>query len=229
MENKKEVSAVVDNREPNRLSGLFGLHDDVTSVQEEQLEVGDVLLTDESSVIDEPVVFERKSPSDFVQSIQDRRMEDQIDRMYNWFGATKSYVVVEGTVSDCVEARRGMPKTAIYGYIGSLSARWQMVPLFAGYPEMEVDLMTRVARKHFEATNRVVRSPESAPERADDSLYMRWLLALDGVGRETAENIQKELDSPEELVNAESSVLKKIDGVGDKRAEQIMLQIWDGE
>lgn len=229
MGDKKEVKAVVDNREPNRLVALFDMHDDVASVQAEQLEVGDVLISECSGSVDGPVVFERKSPSDFVQSIQDRRMEDQIDRMYNWFTAPRSYVVVEGTIADCVDASRGMPKTAIYGYIGSLSARWQMVPLFAGYPEMEVDLTTRIARKHFEDTNRVVRSPESAPSRADDSLYMRWLLALDGIGRETAQNIQDELESPEELVEAESDTLTKIDGIGQKRAEQIVMQIWRGE
>ena len=236
-----QLNAIVDSREPGRVVELLRRHDDVSSVEKDQLTVGDIVLGPGDVHVDtgnfgadvgvniDLVAIERKSPADFVRSIQDRRLEDQIDRMYEWFGATNSYIIVEGSVNDLIAEPSGIPENGIYGYIGSLAARWQMVPLFAGYPTTEIELLTRVARKHFEETNRVVRSPDSTPKRKNDAYYLRMLMELDGIGRKTANNIADELGNPEDLIHADTEQLQEIDGIGKKRAECIRTQIWNGE
>jgi ERCC4-type nuclease len=229
-----QLNVVIDSREPSRVASLFERHDDVLLVEENQLNVGDIALGPGETQLGEidghgdgdVVAIERKSPADFVRSIQDRRLEDQIEQIYERFGAASSYVVVDGSVNDLVTERSGIAKAGISEYIGSLAARWQMVPLFAGYPQMEIDLITRVARKHFQDTNRVARSPDSTPKRKNDRYYLRMLTELDGIGREIASNIAGELEQPEDLIHADTEQLRKINGVGEKRAESIRMQIW---
>lgn len=215
MSRHDSLSVVVDSREPEQLDEWFDMHDDVAVVDREQLAVGDV-------VVDDAVVFERKAPNDFVQSIRDRRLENQIGKMYDAYGPERSYLLIEGNVQDIAELRfSGMNVEAVYGYIGSICARYQMIPLFTGRREWEIDLVTRIARKHKETTERVIRKPESTPTKKSHSYFRKMVMQLDGIGPKTAKAITTSFAGPEPFVTASEERLQQVDGIGPKRAEQI--------
>lgn len=213
------LEVVVDERE--KRSGLhktFERHDDVDEVYTEMLDVGDV-------IVNGKVVFERKDVGDFVQSIQNRRLENQIQSMYDMFGPENSYVVIEGDMADFEELRYSnfSPKSA-RGYVASISARWQCVPLFTGNQDRLVDVVTRVSRKHFETTKRVVRDPTSSPSNGSDDFFARTVLQLSGVGSSKIEPLRERYSSVAELSEATVPELKEVDGIGNKTAKTIIEQ-----
>lgn len=214
-----ELQVVIDERE--KRSGLhetFQKHDDVSEVETEMLEIGDV-------IINGTIVFERKTPGDFIGSIQNRRLESQIERMYEIFGPENTYIAIEGDMSDFDNMQyTQFPAKAARGYVGSLSARWQCVPLFTTDQTLMVDTMTRIARKHFESTNRVVRDPTDSPSKGKDDFFARTVLQLSGVGKSKIKPLRKEFESVSQLSEATNDELTSIDGIGNKTAKSIIDQ-----
>lgn len=221
MKRHDELSVKVDKREKatNDIVRLFQSHADVAHAEAEQLPVGDIL-------VDDQVVFERKRPKDFVDSIRDRRLDDQISRMYDEFGPENSYLTVAGNVESFRKMiYTNMSKEAVFGFIGSIAARWQMIPLFVGDIGREMELITRIARKHEEKSDRVVRSPESTPSRKSDDYYTKMILQLNGIGRKTAADIRERFSTPIELIVAKPEELEEVDGIGEKTADSIIDQL----
>jgi len=215
-----EVDVVIDMRESRSdMFELFREHNDVASVETEMLDVGDIIVNGE-------IVFERKSRGDFVSSIKNRRLENQIEAMYDLFGPEKSYVVVETNYEDFeyIPYSQFTP-ASVYGYIGSISARWQMVPLFTSNPENLVDAVTRIGRKHSEDTSRIVREPIDSPTTKSSDFFERTVLQFTGVGKSKIDPLREKFGSVAELSNATESQLTTIDGIGSSTAETIIEEL----
>jgi ERCC4-type nuclease len=213
----EQVDIIVDARESrSSLPDVFEAHDQVNSVRTELLSVGDI-------IVNEEVVFERKTINDFVSSIQDRRLETQIEQMYQMFGPEKSYVVIEGALSDFekLQYSKFSPEAA-WGYSASITARWQCTPLYVNSKRMLVDQVVRIGRKHFEKTTRVVRKPEASPSVADDDYFSRAVLQLSGIGRSKISPLRRKYSSIENLSKADVESLQEIDGIGSKTATKIV-------
>ena len=220
----KSIDVVIDEREYRAgLPEMFEDHDDVDEVHTELLETGDIIACGE-------IVFERKDVGDFVGSIKNRRLESQVERMYRVFEPEKSYVLVEGDMSDFWKLNYSQfsPQSAC-GFVGTLSARWQCVPLFVSNRTNLVDMVTRIARKHVENTTRVVRDPNSSPSKANDDFFARTVLQLDGVGKSKIDPLREEYSTVKGLSQAKRSELKSIDGIGKKTADNIVKQFGGAE
>lgn len=214
------VDVVVDMRETRaELPSLFQEHDDVGNVQIDTLDVGDVIVNGE-------IVFERKDSGDLVSSIQDQRLENQIEKMYDVFGPEKSYLIVESDYDEFEYLPYSQFSSAsVYGFVGSISARWQMVPLFTSDREHLVDMVTKISRKHFENTSRVVREPNKSPSTKSSTFFERMVLQLSGVGKSKLEPLKDEFGDMKSLAAATHDELVAIDGIGDSTAEKIRNQI----
>lgn len=216
----KTVDVVIDQRESRSdVIEEFYNHEDVDSVDVEMLDIGDV-------IVDGEVIFERKSKGDFVQSIQNHRLENQVERMYDLFEPENSYVIVEADYTDFEYLPYShFSPASVYGFVGSLAARWQMIPLFVSDTEHLVDTVTRVGRKHAEDTERVVRSPTDTPSAANDDYFARAVLQFDGVGKSKIDPLRERFGTIEELVEASEDQLTTIDGIGNSTAESIKKQL----
>lgn len=211
----------IDTREPDTdaLKLLFENVDTVDSVTVQQMECGDFVIGQ--------CVFERKSlqTGDFADSMQDGRLETQIQRMYDEYSPAQSFLVLSGQIEDVMWNDRLNPQSAM-GMIGSLMARWQIPLLLINDDVWMAEIMTKTAMKYESATNRVVRQPRSTPTVKSDTLMMNTVLALDGVGRKTAQSIISEFDgSLLELLQTTEDELQQIDGIGAKRSESITNQL----
>lgn len=219
------LTVVVDARE--KRSGLhtrFETHPDVDEVFVEYIDVGDV-------VVNGDVVFERKTPGDFVGSIKNRRLESQLQKMHSVYDPGSSYVVIEGDMSAFNNlGYSSFPPESARGYVASLSVRWGCVPLFASDQDMLVDVITRIGRKHNESIQRVVRKPLSSPSKAENDFFARTILQLDGVGKSKIEPLRAEFGSVYQLVErATQEDLESVDGIGSKTASSILKQLNGGD
>lgn len=218
-----DLFVVVDEREKrSQLDQLYEQHPDVGEVETEMLDVGDVIINNE-------IVFERKGISDFVSSIKDRRLDSQIEKMYRVFEPQNSYVIVEGDMHEFEELTHSQfSDKAARGYVGSITARWQCIPIFASSRWNLVDMSTRISRKHFDNSERVVRDPGSSPVKATNDFFSRTVLQLDGVGSSKIEPLREQFGSVYALSRANENLLTSVDGIGSKTAKSIVKQ-FNGE
>ncbi len=101
---------IIDNRE-QKLKNLFDRKKDVITYDSEQLDVADV-------VISEEVAIERKEGFDFVSSIMDNRLFEQLLRLKDTY---KFPILILEGLNDDVFENTGMKISSIYGALSFIS------------------------------------------------------------------------------------------------------------
>ena len=80
----EEVNVIVDHREPNSIINELKLN---ANIKVQQLEIGDY-------VVSENTIIERKSRTDFEQSIIDQRLFRQMKNLKDWY--ENVIIIIEG-------------------------------------------------------------------------------------------------------------------------------------
>lgn len=222
----KVDSVTIDSREPDAFDVLFEADDDVRNVNRQQIPVGDFLVRADK---EEPaIVFERKTPEDYISSIKNNRLETQIHSMYDEFGSERSFLLIEGDMQDFDFINwSSFSSAAARGFTASISARWQCIPLFCTEKHKLADMAVRISRKIVEEPSHDVRDPDNTPTKKSTSFHERAMLQLDGVGPSTIESLQETFEKPlfDVLHHDAEELAEKVDGVGQKRAESIINQV----
>jgi len=110
MSTNKPLHIIIDNREQKLKHVLDKKKDDIT-YDSEQLDVADI-------VISEEVAIERKEGSDFVSSIMDNRLFEQLLRLKDSY--KHPILILEGLNDDVIE-NTGMKISSIYGALAFVS------------------------------------------------------------------------------------------------------------
>ena len=98
------LKIIIDTRE-RKLIDIFNKRKDILSYSVEQLDIADVIISDE-------VAIERKEGSDFISSIIDNRLFEQLIRLKETY--EKPILILEG-LNDDVFQQTGMNIASIYG------------------------------------------------------------------------------------------------------------------
>ena len=223
-----EFDVMIDRRETDRdgnnllvpeYRSKMALRDScVGSVNDVPLPAGDISIG--------PVLFERKTPPDFAQSVtdSDRNIYTQIEKMGQVIEeATEvdhSYILIEGDSADFSDlTHTDIAPKSLRGVVSSVMARAGVPILFCSNRDLLVDYSLRIARKH--STSSVSSSMHSGSVDVKEEVPKRVAGVLPGVGAKTAESIYEEFPTVESLVEASEEELRGIEGVGEKRAEDI--------
>ena len=110
MSQAKKIKIIVDNRE-RKLMILLDSRKDTITYESQQLDVADI-------VISEDVAIERKEGFDFVSSIMDNRLFEQLSRLKETY--SKPILILEG-LNDEVFNNTGMKIQAIYAVLAKVS------------------------------------------------------------------------------------------------------------
>ncbi len=110
MSQKDPLHVIIDNRE-QKLKHLLDKRKDTITYDSEQLDIADI-------VISEEVAIERKEGSDFVSSIMDNRLFEQLLRLKDTY--KYSILILEG-LNDKVFENTGMKLSSIYGALSFIS------------------------------------------------------------------------------------------------------------
>ena len=170
---------------------------------------------------DRRVGVERKESSDFVQSIMDGRLWEQLYSMSTF--CPLSYLVIIGNISTAL-IERSFPRSA---YIGALvSATLKRSPEgFMGHVSVVVldtsydfrEFLRLVCRK---LTEEDVRLPVKPVRKADlKSLQIQTLATLPGVGEKYAQELLEAFGNIYNVVNADLRSLARV--LGEKRALKV--------
>lgn len=228
-----EIIVIVDVHEPQEIKDLAKFHPDVDKQFLAGLDAGDLNING--------VGFERKTMGDYISSLKEGRLEDQIEKLEQKY--EEAYILIEGDLSEAEDREHtSIPAKSIRGHIASVNARTEVTVIPVGTAldqdeavrttsmEMLVDYAVRQGRKHVEPRNRK-RLPTSDVEEPDAPVPMKIYGCLPGVGAKTAEALYQEFPNASEFAivcrDGMTERLTAVDGIGEKTADNIINSFKD--
>ena len=164
------------------------------------MQVGDFLVNE--------VAIERKTVSDFINSMIDKRLSRQLEDMKQY---PKQLLIIEGIEEQELynDKEKGMNANAIRGFLLSIVLQYQVPIIFTKNYADTAKFIAVLARKEDR--------PETglrAKRRAFNSKeQMQFILeGFPGIGPSTAKKLLKEFKSIKNILNASEEELKKIAG-----------------
>jgi ERCC4-type nuclease len=176
-----------------------------------QLEAGDYL-------IDDRLLFERKTLLDFTESVKDGRLFRQALALVNLEGSIRGALILEGTAADL--ARSGMRREALQGALITVSLFFGLPVLRAADGAETARLMVYAARQAREIASGALPRRGRRP-KGKRKTQLAILQSLPGVGPERAERLLQTFGSVEAVFAADQQSLERIPGLGARTAKAI--------
>lgn len=204
-----QITVIADDRERKSEIMQFMLEMKNVSVAIKRLSLGDYL-------VDNRLVFERKTLNDFALSIIDGRLFSQAIRLAN--SKYKSVLILEGTGKELTET--GIRREAMQGALITVSVILGVPVLRSKSPSESAHLILYTARqiKSF-ARGTVQRHGRRPKGKRKKQLFI--LQGLPGVGSERAARLLDAFGSVEAVVTATSEELQSVEGIGERIADHI--------
>lgn len=228
MTDKHSVKAVLDIHEPEAVHDALKNHPDVESVKLAPLPSADMSIAG--------VGFERKTVSDYVNSMTDGRLAEQIEKLGSAY--VYSHILIDGDMEGTEDLYwSDMAPESIRGHMASVTARDKydveaVIP--CGNTALLADYAVRLARKHVEDPS-VEYLPTGAVGSDEPPGKQMWG-CLPHVGPELAERLWQSFGPPTIFISncavegfSEAEELLKIDGIGPETAADIVEALLEGE
>ncbi|OYT31400.1 MAG: hypothetical protein B6U94_03260 [Thermofilum sp. ex4484_79] len=211
---KDEIIIVVDDREEKSLvTGYLrelGVH-----IIVKRIYVGDY-------VISNNVVLERKTVDDFINSIIDKRLFEQAEKMMNIF--SRPILIIEGDMEQ-VFSRRSINRRQVLGAVSTLVA----MGISCIYSKDERDtayILYSIAKRIQKEQKEEPVSPVKLRFRKGGKTIwdaqVNLIAAIPGISYEMAKKILKHFGCPRRFFKASGYELRKVDGLGEKRVRKII-------
>ena len=123
---------------------------------------------------------------------------------------------------------RNVPTSALFGAMASYVLDWGIPILYARTKDETADLLVTIAKREQLGKKKSVsvrggNKPQTLPE-----MQQFFVEGLPQIGPEAAKALLKTLKCPRNIANATLEDLKKVENIGDKKAE-LIRQILDME
>ncbi|ASA77867.1 DEAD/DEAH box helicase [Thermococcus sp. 5-4] len=203
----KGIVVYVDNRElrsgvPKHLKELGA------EIEVRTLDVADY-------VVSEEIGIERKSANDFIQSIIDGRLFDQVERLKRAY--EKPVIILEGELYGI----RNVHPNAIRGAIAAVTLDWGVPILFSSGTEETAQFIYLMAKREQEERKKEVRLRS---EKKALTLAERQRLIVEGlpyVSSTLAKRLLRHFGNVERVFTATEEELQEVEGIGKKKAREI--------
>ena len=210
------MKIIVDHRESKNPTTSCLSNLDI-EIEMSQLQVGDFILSDD-------VCVELKKVQDFTTSLIDGRLFNQATELKRNFN--KPLYIIEGNTEELFQ--NGINPNAIRAAMISLLLNHQIPIIFSRDPEETAHMLFIIAKREQVDNNKEVclRGSRKAWSLAEQQQFL--IEGLPKVGPNLAKSLLKKFKTPKKILNAKVDKLKKVDKIGDKKAE-IIRKILDEE
>ena len=205
---EKVVAILADHREKDNKI-VKELIDLGVSVRTSQLEVADYLVSGR-------VAVELKKVPDFVASIIDGRLIDQVKGLKNNF--EKSVLVIEG--EEDIYSVRKVHANAIRGMLASITLDFGVPVLYTKSPKDTACLLAVMAKREQNKGGDISyhsSKPQSMKEQQEFIVS-----SFPNIGVLNARKLLEQFGSIKNLANANKVELMKVDKIGDKIADRLV-------
>ena len=205
---------VIDQRESTEYDKLLTAAG--CACERQTLSVGDFVLS-------QRLVAERKSRTDFENSIIDGRLFEQAARLVSTY--ERVVIVVEG---DSHSER--INRSALLGAYSALVSDLGISLFFTKHASGTADLLSALAR-HEQVAKKTPLRVMAKPKSLSVEQYQRAIIeVLPGVGPQMAKTLLQHFGNPANVLAASEETLVEVQGMGAKRARLIrrMLDsVWE--
>jgi len=205
MEAEKAVTIVIDQRESKEFDDTLAGKGAI--IERKQLELGDFLCS-------ERLVIERKTRSDFEQSIVDGRLFNQLHNLVASY--PRVVVLVEG---ESTEGR--ISKEALLGAYAALVSDFGATVFFTRNSEKTAELVFALAKHEQLAKKTPMRVFAKRKTLTVSSNQRAIVEMLPMVGPKLAKALLSHFKNVENVMIASEEELKKVEGMGEKRAKAL--------
>ena len=208
---------IVDHRE--RYSGIIKeFAKRKMDVEVKQLESADFIL--ETKDMDGGIVtvgIEKKTQNDFINSIIDRRIIQQLMNLKEHF--TKPLLVIEG--EENIYTLRNFHPNAIRGMLATIAIDFQVPIIYTKNFRDTASLIEVISKRLDQPKRHVSFLPKRVlPTLREQQEYV--IQSIPTVGPTLARALLKKFKSVQGIVNANKEDLQKVDKIGKKKASTII-------
>lgn len=180
------------------------------SVNLEMLQSADYVLSSRVGV-------ELKTTGDFVNSILDGRLLDQLKTLKNSF--ERPLIIIQGT--EDLYSLRNVHPNAIRGMLGTIAISYGIPIVYTKDEKDTAELLLTIAKREQDSTKKDF-SPHAEKKALTLKEQQEYIVsALPTVGPSLAKDLLKHFSSVKNIINADMDSLKEVPGVGDKIAKAI--------
>ena len=211
---------IIDSRENSQLYDYVELeaHRLMIPTEKQWVEIGDYIFGD--------VCFEAKSSCDFLQSVINKRLWNQIDNMDRHFEHT--YVIIHGSLHEAMNypnyVKMKIPKHILqnkfFGAIGKILLDTDCKVLWFESPKKAAQIITTICK--MRPIDRKVISPSLLKRITTEDLRLDMLCTIKGVSESKAKKLIKAYGSVMEIGETSPEELTNIDGIGLTIAQRIV-------
>lgn len=216
LKEEDEILIFADNREfQSQVVKELARKDCV--VKPKQLDVGDFILSDR-------VAVERKTSNDFLSSVFDNRIFEQLKNLKDSF--EKPILLIEGKN---LYSERDVHPNAIRGALASISIDLSIPVIWSNSEEDTSAMLFWIARREqLEEERGVSLRGEKQPSTLKEQQL--WLIAgLPGIDRKMSKRLLEEFGTPENVFTASEKELKSVKGVGEVTAKKLREVLSEGK
>ena len=205
-----KIIIYVDTREQSSgvVKELLGRDVDVKI---KQLEVGDYVLTDQ-------IVVERKTVSDFLQSIVDGRLFAQLVSTASNYD--KPLVIIEGNYDELF-TERDMHRNAILGALTSIATTYRVPVLFTADAAETAEYLYVIAKREQLGKDSEIRLRVGRKGLTTGEQQQFIVESLPLVGPKMAKKLLEKFESIKGILEADIKKMQEVENMGPKKAKQI--------
>jgi ERCC4-type nuclease len=210
---------IIDSREPPKAEEWFKEFD--IELKREMLDAGDYIV----SVNGHQIAAERKEVGDFISSITDGRLNNQLYELSKNFEL--SYLFIIGDIVAELAKREINPNTVYSAMVGASLKRAadgkQGIIVTITLPtNYEMATCLYYLHKKLEE-GKLVRYPYSTGRKNDyKACLIRVYSSFPGIGEELAKRLAEKFPTLSSLINASVEDLKQVYGISDGKAKKII-------
>ncbi|MBI2666844.1 DEAD/DEAH box helicase family protein [Candidatus Woesearchaeota archaeon] len=167
------------------------------------------------------VGVELKKVPDFVDSLIDGRLLEQVRQLRNNFD--KAVLLIEG--EEDIYSIRKVHANALRGLLASIVLDFNVPVLYTKNPRDTAGLLAVMAKREQEKGGEISLHEKKPQTLKEQQEFL--IAALPNVGIVTAKNLLMHFGSIKGVVNASSEELIKLEGVGEKTAEKLK-EVFEG-
>lgn len=177
-------------------------------VKTEKMDIGDYCLG-------KNFICERKTSNDFISSIVDGRLFEQLKNLKNM---DKAFLLLEGTFD---YKNTHMNENAIRGALASVIMDYQIPLLYTKDQRDTASMLFSMAKREQENKNKKPSVKGKVKPKSKNHEQEILLGSIPGINIVLAQNLLNHLGTPKKVFNASKEELKKVDKIGEKKAKKI--------
>ncbi|NOX71381.1 MAG: hypothetical protein GXO64_01650 [Candidatus Micrarchaeota archaeon] len=210
MEGEMRVRILIDNRESS--SGIIRLFENMgISINVTRLDIADYICS-------ASVGIERKTVHDFISSIKDGRLFDQLSRMKEIF--EKPILLIEG---DTKFLRNGkhINASAVNGAFSSIASDYNIPIIWTSDRKETAEQIYWIAKREQENKKSLPVARATQKMRTTKDMQEFLISGLPEINTELSKRLLSKFRTPYNVFNADIKDLTEVEGVGIERAKRI--------